>query len=277
MYFNFLNFLIFLLFFNLNTQKSEQTILSAGSECNIPRFEEYKNNSDYSGVYEGIIEFPLCCEMFEKGNGYIVFDLSEEPYKILFDGVFLENFIFERNIIKEVDEYSYYPKNVIGVFEDNNRNQGFWYNFADVEGDGTGGKSFLKKTGNLSKAKELINNALIKKNKFDDFFKTLKNAIEQKDFQTLSTFAAYPVKDNSSLVEKYGLNKVIRNSKDLISRFKLIFTNDFYSSDYMLHAVQYEDHHPDFGGKYIIMTDIYMIIENINDDFKLTEIHSPWG
>lgn len=242
------------------------------------KIKEEKLDNSYSGVYEGKIDFELCCASFGEGNGYIAFDFSEEPFKILYDGVLWEHFSLENNLLKDLSEYSEYPNNIIGVFENKNGNQGFWYNFRSSEGDGSAGKSFLRKTGNISIVKELINKASDEKNKFDEFWIKFKNAIIEKDFQTLSTYAKYPVIDKSELINKYGLNKTIRNSQELINRFKLIFTNDFYLSNKDWDAFRQEDHYPDnLGGKYMFMPNVFIIIEKISDDFKITEIVGPWG
>lgn len=234
-------------------------------------------NDEFSGVYEGNIDFSMCCEVFEKGNGYIVFDFSEEPFQILYDGKLIDNFSLEQNVLINHAEYSSYPGNIIGVFEKNNGNQGFLYNLQSAEDDGTAGKSFLRKTGDVRKAKELINKAKDEKYKFDEFWIKFKKALQDKDFQTLSNYAEYPVKDDSELTRNHKLNKAIKNPEELVSRFKLIFTSDFYMSANEWFVFRHEDHYPGYEGTYMFMPNVFIIINKFGDEFKITQIVGPWG
>ena len=232
---------------------------------------------EYSGVYEGEIDFSMCCEMFEKGNGNICFDFSKTPPQILYDGILIENFSMESNVLKDKEEFSYYPNNIIGTFENFNGNNGFWYNFQSGEETGMPEKSFLRKTGDVSKAKELIKLAEEEKRRFEEFWYKFKKAIQEKDFKALSNYANYPVIDESELISKYKLNKSINNTDELINRFKLIFTSEFYTYENKWNVFRYEDHFPLYGGKYMFMPNVFIIIEKFDVEFKITQIVGPWG
>jgi hypothetical protein len=229
-------------------------------------FEENDiKNDDSSGVYEGEIEFSMCCDSYDYGNGWIAFDFSQSPPIVLYDGVF-----------REFETSSEYYSIEFGIFTTQNGVYGFKLK-SESEYE-PNNKMFLKKTSDIRKAKELIRKYKEEKNRFEAFWEKFKTVIINKDFKKLSSFAQYPVKDNSMLIEKYKLSETINTTDELISRFKLIFDKDFYKRiENKWDVFRHENHYPGFEGTYMYMPNVFIIFEKLGDEFKLTQIVGPWG
>ena len=211
----------------------------------------------YSGVYRGIIHTFATCDS-DTALANIYFDLDISPFTIIYDGTVYENaslgdfgrFNNENGIIKFV-----YNGSVSNWYEPENNEMIDW-----IKIDFT--RSLKKKHDEY----------LIEHKNYLKFWEIFEEALMKKDFETVSSFANYPI------VDLTGEDKNIRNKEQLYEFFKANqsnFNESFKYKNKMQEPTRFTDSDTCFPKEYIwLITSPYLVFKYINGKFKITSLRS---
>lgn len=106
---------------------------------------------------------------------------------------------------------------------------------------------FLKKTGDLNVARELIAKYTSEKEKWDSFFGNFKQSVLNKDYKLISSLC-YSFLISESSCKTSELADEVYDEKELVKRLKIIL--DDVNSEENIQFFKFEDHHPMGGNKY---------------------------
>lgn len=65
--------------------------------------------TEYSGVYEGVLDYSTCCVNYDSASGWIALDLESDPPVILYDGVFYKHIVLLGDKLVDNSGYSDHP------------------------------------------------------------------------------------------------------------------------------------------------------------------------
>lgn len=230
---------------------------------------ETSSQTDYSGVYEGVLDYSACCGSYDSAFGWIAFDMESSPPVILYDGVFNNYITIIGNKLVDNSEYSDYPNKDLGYFGISNGIPGIWYNNIGIIDTDTPVKVFLQKTNDLSAAREIITKYKAEKENWESFFENFKKSILNKDYNYVSSLCySFPI--NESSCKTSDLTDEVYNDKELVKRLKIIL-NDVNSEE-NIHFFRFEDHHPMGGGRYEVNCGAQFQFMEINGGYRLIGI-----
>ena len=251
--------------------------LILSSICIAQKPKPDKNNNiqrssqtEYSGVYEGVLDFGTCCGSYDSAFGWIAFDMESNPPVILYDGVFSNYITLIGNKLIDNSEYSDYPNKSLGYFGVTNGISGIWYNNIGIIDPDSPVKVFLKKTGDINAARELITKYKVEKENWDVFFKNFKISVLNKDYKYISSLCySYPL--NESSCKTFELIDDVYDEKELVKRLKIILSD--VNAEENINFFRFEDHNPIGGGKYEVNCGAQFQFMELNGEYRLIGIY----
>ncbi|MBE2218583.1 MAG: hypothetical protein IAE90_10285 [Ignavibacteria bacterium] len=228
-----------------------------------------KSKQEYSGVYEGVLDYSTCCANYDSASGWIALDFESDPPVVLFDGVFYKHIVLLGDKLVDSSGYSDHPNQILGQFGVVKGIQGIWYNNIGIDLDKPV-KVFLKKTADLHTARELIAKYTSEKEKWDSFFGNFKLSVLNKDYKFISSLCySFPISENSCKTSE--LTDEIYDEKELVKRLKIIFDN--VNSEENIHFSKFEDHHPMGGNKYEVNCGAQFQFMEFEGEYRLIGIY----
>lgn len=222
--------------------------------------------SSYSGIYEGNLDF-----YFGDGGGNEVgrlyIDWTNKIPVIYYDGVFIEKFEIDKNIIKA---------NYITYFEirlsDDLNGSSILFNDEFYTNEGKDFTYPLKKIGNLNDVQNEINKFTNEDRMFSEYWELFCKNVKSKNFSVLTKNLNYPVID-SCTSEFFG------NEEEVEKKLANIFTNinwDEYDNNPLRHRLT-RYHEKKFGGKWFIQKNGSIFFNIVNGEIRIVNFNCAFG
>jgi len=243
--------------------------------------KEANTQTDYSGVYEGILDYAMCCDSYDTATAWIAIDLDAKPPVILYDGVFYGDVIkISNNQLIDISDYSEYPDKLRGYFGEYKGVQGIWYNNIGMDYDKIPKKVFLKKAGDGNTAKELITKYRDEQERWSTFWAGIKADIENMNWSSIASSVYYPIEDNTSYAMDNNTPRILNTAKEFVKRLEKAHKTGTLKSfgENRMEAYRTEDHYPGMPSMYMLdlMTGTFLFTE-INGTFKIVQMFGPAG